>query len=260
MSPFIGCALILMLLTLGLTPALGLAPPNLPDMPTATAQPGWSKQGSSLLLYGAEGGLLDEIGLSREETATATRETRGGVSPDRRAAWTLERRLLWTPGRGKLLESRRSLRVYGSSTRPLWSDDAADWPERGDPVAFSQDSMVALVARRLGEAWSVEAREWMGGLILKAGPFPRLDSIGLASGGRFAMMRWSVTDKSDTHTFLDLKAKTRKDIESSELTLGLARFGDDGVVRSGRRDVMNFELEPAAVSTTSIPAPPAGEK
>ncbi len=74
------------------------------------------------------------------------------------------------------------------------------------------------------------------------------------------MIRWSVTDKSDTHTFLDLKAKTRRDVESSELTLGLARFGDDGVVRSGRREVMSFELEgtkqesAAAAASTSAPA------
>jgi hypothetical protein len=124
-----------------------------------------------------------------------------------------------------------------------------DWPEKGEPVAFSSDSKVVLIARHLGESWSVEARDWAGGVRLKAGPFPRLVSIALAPGGRYAVARWGVPDKSDTHSFFDLWTKERKDIETSDLTLGLARIGDDGVVRSGRRAVFTFET---AASTSSL--------
>jgi hypothetical protein len=155
----------------------------------------------------------------------------------------LERRLTWNTSRNKLLESRRVLKIHGSTGQTLWSDETADWPEKGDPAMFSADSQVVLIASHLGESWSVEARDWTGGSKLKAGPFPRLVSISLAPGGRYAVARWGVPDKSDTHSFFDLWTKARKDIETSDLTLGLARIGDDGVVRSGRRDVFAFTTE-----------------
>jgi hypothetical protein len=128
-----------------------------------------------------------------------------------------------------------------------------DWPEKGEPVAFSNDSKVVLIACHFGESWAVEARDWTGNVKFKAGPFPRLVSIALTPGGRYAVARWGVPDKSDTHSFFDLTTKTRKDIETSELTLGLARIGDDGVVRSGRRDVFRFDMDK---STTSVNARP----
>ena len=227
-------------------PAAAADAPPLPDQPTSVSTPGWSRQGKSLLLYGPDGALASEVGLSREEHSSYTREVLGGVAADARAAWTLERKLNYTPSRSKLLESRRLLRVYGSSGQSLWTDDAADLPEQGDPIAFSADSKVMLLARHVGEAWTVEARDWAGGVLFKAGPFQRLHSISLAPGGRFAAVRWNVADKSDTYTFLDVQAKARQDIETAELTLGLARIGDDGVARSGRREVLRFPLEPAA--------------
>lgn len=234
---------------LALAAAAGAQAPPLPDMAVSRSKPGWTTQGRSLLLYDKDGALSAEIGLLREENGAITREVRGAASPDGRLAWTLERRLTWNLPRTKLLESRRVLKVHGSLGQTLWSDDAADWPETGEPIAFSSDSKVALLARRVGETWSVEARDWTGVTTLKAGPFPRLVSIGLAPGGRYAVARWAVPDKSDTHAFLDLASKTRKDIETSELTLGLARIGDDGVVRSGRRVVFSFEAE-----TSTAPA------
>lgn len=226
--------------------------PVLPDMPVSRSTPGWSKQGKSLVLYDDQGALSFEIGLLREESGASTREVIGEPSPDGTAAWTLERKLVWNRSRGKLLESRRLLRVHGSTGQVLWSDDAVDIPEKGEPVVFSDDSKTVLIARRLGEAWSVEARDWTGGVKLKAGPFPRLVHIALAPAGRYAVARWSVTDKSDTHSFFDLATGARKDIETSDLTLGLARLGDDGVVRSGRRDVYSFT---AQASTQAAGAP-----
>ncbi|MCR4295637.1 MAG: hypothetical protein NUW21_08895 [Elusimicrobia bacterium] len=229
-----------LLLALALALTASAAPPVLPDMAVGHSTPGWSKQGRSLVLYDAAGELSFEIGLLREDNGPVTREVTGDVSPDGRAAWTLERKLTWNNSRSRLLESRRVLKIHGTAGQTLFSDDAVDLPEKGEPVVFSSDSKVILLALHFGESWSVEARDWTGGTALKAGPFPRLVSIALTPGGRYAVARWGVPDKSDTHSFFDLWTKARKDIETSDLTLGLARIGDDGVVRSGRRDVFNF--------------------
>lgn len=214
--------------------------PTLPEMAVGHSTPGWSKQGKSLVLYDAEGSLAFEIGLLREENGPVTREVLGDVSPNGEAAWTLERKLTWNPQRNKMLESRRVLKIHGSTGQVLWSDDSVDWPEKGDPVLFSNDSKIVMIACHFGESWGVEVRDWAGSTRLKSGGFPRLVSIALAPGGRYAVARWGVPDKSDTHSFFDLWTKARKDIETSDLTLGLARIGDDGVVRSGRRDVFTF--------------------
>jgi hypothetical protein len=224
-------------------PARAADAPALPDMAVSHSTPGWSKQGKSLVLYDADGELSFEIGLLREENGVVTREVLGDASPDGTAAWTLERKLTWNSARNKMLESRRILKIYGSAAQIMWSDDSVDWPEKGDPAVFSNDSKVVLIACHFGESWSVEARDWTGGSKMRVGPFPRLVSISLAPGGRYAVARWGVPDKSDTHTFLDLWTKARKDIETSDLTLGLARIGDDGVVKSGRRDVFSFATE-----------------
>ena len=234
-------------------PASAADAPALPDMAVSRSTPGWSKQGRSLVLYDAEGALSFEVGLTREENGPSTHEVLGEPSPDVRAAWTLERKLTWNPSRLKLLESRRSLKIHGSSGQILWSDDMTDWPEKGDPVAFSNDSQVVMIARHIGEAWSVEIRDWTGGVKLTAGPFPRMISIAIAPGGRYAVARWGVMEKSDTHSFFDLWTKARKDIETSDLTLGLARIGDDGVVRSGRRDVFSFATAKTTATTNGGP-------
>jgi hypothetical protein len=231
------------------------APVELTDMAPAKAAPGWTRQANSLLLYGDDGGLLQELPLrTPDETGTVSRETLGGVSPDSRLAWTLERRLTWTPGRTKVLDSQRTFKVYGTSGQELWRDSAADLPERGAPVLFSADGKTLLLARRGDDGWRAEARGWMGGTIAALGPYPRLISMALTPNGRFALARWGVPDKSDTHTFLDLATKATKDVQSSELLLGLARIDDDGTVRSGPRVVFSFA--PPAVS--SAPAASTG--
>ena len=225
---------------------------SLPDLPPAGGAPGWSRQGNSLLLYDASGALAQELPLrDPNETGADERETLGGVSPDRRLAWTLDRTLLWTAGRTRLLESRRLLSVYGDGGRALWKDEEADLPERGDPVLFSKDGTVLLIARRGDDGWRAEARSWTGSVIRSVGPFPRLVSMALTPNGRYLLARWRVPDKSDTHTFVDLKTGARKDVASSDLLLGLARVDDDGVVRSGPRVVFAFS---AAVSTAAVAA------
>lgn len=235
------------------------APAELAEMAPARSAPGWTRQANSLLLYGEDGGLSEELPLrGPDDTGTVSRETLGGISPDARLAWTLERKLTWTPGRTKVLESHRTFKVFGTGGAELWRDSAADVPERSAPVLFSADSKTLLLARRGDDGWRVEARSWLGQTLATLGPYPRLISMALTPGGRYALARWGVPDKSDTHTFLDLGSKKSKDVQSSDLVLGLARIGDDGVVRSGSRTVFTFEAPAStatALSTTTAPAP-----
>ena len=118
-------------------------------------------------------------------------------------------------------------------------------------MIFSADGQTLLLARRAAEDWSVEARTWMGVIVAGVSPFPRLISMALTPNGRFALARWGVLDKSDTHTFFDIKAKKRQDVPSSTLMLGLARIGDDGVVRSGSKVVLSFETEVSSAPTAA---------
>jgi hypothetical protein len=226
------------------------APPlPLEEMAPSRSTPGWSRQASSLLLYGDDGALAQELPLHEADeggTGTTARETLGGVSPDARMAWTLERRLVYSPGRTKLLESHRLFRVFGAAGAELWRDEAVDLPERGSPALFSADGKTLLLSKRTDEGWSAEARTWLGQVVATIGPFPRLISMALTPNGRYALARWGVPDKSDTHTFIDLASKTRRDVPSSDLILGLARVDDDGVVRSGSKIVFAFDV---AVST-----------
>ncbi len=228
----------------------GAAPPPLVgDMAPSKATPGWSHQGHSLVLYGPDGGLLQELPLRAPDAdGTVSRETLGGAAPDGRLAWTLDRKLVWSPGRTKLLESHRQFKAYGTAGIELWHEDSVDLPERGDPVAFAADGKTLLFARRADDGWYAEARDWLGNALAAVGPFPRLISMTLTPNGRYALARWAVPDASDTHTFLELKTKRRKDVASSDLVLGLARIGDDGVARSGSRVVFDFNASTAAAA------------
>ena len=223
--------------------AFAASGPELAEMAPSSSAPGWTRQANSLLLYGEDGSLTMELPLHEPDDAgTVTRETVGGVSPDGRVAWTLDRRLVWSPGRTRLLESHRTLKTFGTSGQELWRDEAADLPERGDPVLFSKDGRTLLLARRADDGWSVQSREWLGSVKASIGPFPRLISMFLTPNGRFALARWGVPDKSDTHTFVDLATKARRDVQSSDLVLGLARINDDGAVISGSKAVFAFDL------------------
>jgi hypothetical protein len=234
------------LVLLGGPAAAGDAPapqPALSEMAPSKNAPGWSRQANSLLLYGEDGSLTQEIPLREPDDAgTVSRETLGGVSPDARLAWTLDRRLVWTPGRTKVLESHRTFKAFGTTGQELWRDEAVDLPERGEGVLFSADGRTLLLARRGDDGWSAQSRSWLGAPGASIGPFPRLISMALTPNGRFALVRWGVPDKSDTHTFVDLATSARRDVQSSDLVLGLARIGDDGVVKSGSKTVFAFEL------------------
>ncbi|MEK7384139.1 MAG: hypothetical protein AAB262_12750 [Elusimicrobiota bacterium] len=225
--------------------------PVLADMAPTRSSPGWTKQGASLLLYDLDGSLSQELPLRSGEDGGLPREMRGGTSADGRLAWTLESRQTWNPLKGKTPQTHRLLRLYGSAGQELWKDEGVDLPERGQPLIFSADGQTLLLARRAGDDWSVEARTWMGVLRAGVGPFPRLISMALTPNGRFALARWGVIDKSDTHTFFDITAKKRRDVPSSSLLLGLARIGDDGVARSGSKVVLSFETEVSSAPTAA---------
>ena len=230
--------------------------PQIPleEMAPSHSTPGWSRQSTSLLLYGDDGSLQQELPLHDADeagTGTTSRETLGGVSPDGAMAWTLERRLTWTPGRTKVIESHRVFHLYGSTGAELWREESVDVPERGAPVLFSKDGKTLLLAERAGDGFTAEARTWMGQVIATLGQWPRLISMALSPNGRFALARWSVPDKSDTHSFIDLQTKARRDVPSSDLVLGLARVGDDGVVRSGSKVVFAFDVSTSSGVATS---------
>jgi hypothetical protein len=248
--------------------AVAAGPARADDAPAAetiSARPtaGWSRQANSLLLHGGDGALTQELPLHEPDNSGASltsRETVGGVAPDATMAWTLDRRLVWSPGRTKLLESHRLFRMYGIEGAELWRDESVDLPERGDAVLFSSDSKTLLLSRRSGDEWTAEARTWMGLSLGVIGPFPRLISMALTPNGRYALARWGVPDQSDTHAFVDLVGKTRRDVSSSDLVLGQARIGDDGVVRSGAKIVFSFEVaasSPPAVSSPTASSAPA---
>lgn len=230
-------------------------PPTLSEMAPARSAPGWTRQANSLLLYGEDSSLIEEKPLRQaDDSGSTAHETLGGVSPDARLAWTLDRKLVWTPGRTKLLESQRQFKLYGTSGQELWRDDLVDLPERGEPVLFSTDGRVLLLCHHGGDGWTAEARSWLGAMLGHIGAYPRLISMALTPNGRFALARWGVPDKSDTHTFMDLSTKVRRDVQSSDLVLGLARIDDQGVVRSGSKVILSFDL---AVSSGNAPAIPA---
>ena len=248
-------AVLLVSLLAGASRADDAPAPQLPleEMAPSHSTPGWSRQANSLLLYGDDGSLQQELPLHdavEAGTGTISRETRGGVSPDGRMAWTLERRLTWSPGRTKVVESHRTFHLYGSAGAELWREESVALPERGEPVVFSTDGKTLLLAERYGDGFIAEASTWMGQIIATLGSWPRLISMALSPNGRFAMARGAVPDKSDTHSFIDLVTKVRRDVPSSDLVLGLARVGDDGVVRSGSKTVFAFDL-----TVSSAPAP-----
>ena len=233
-----------MSLATGLAALALIAGPAWADDPAPPPSPaGWTRQATALLLYGADGALLKEIPLPEPENSdAASREIFGGASPDRRLAWTLERRLVWSRGRGKLLESRRQFQLYGDTGAGLWGDASVDVPERGDPTQISADGKVLLLSRREKDGWRAEAHGWLGQTIASMGPFPRLIMMALTPNGRYVLARWNVPDVSDTHAFLDLRTKDRHDVASSDLVLGAASIGDDGVVRSGSKIIYSFEV------------------
>lgn len=237
-----------------------------PSTSTANDE-GWVKQASSLLLYDPEGSLINEIGLSNSDLAPATAlEISGGVSPKgaqgrSRFAWVLERRTEWNPPRTKKLAVRHSFRFMGSTGKELWTSAEIEAPEIGEPVAFSADGEVLIAALRgapvgpyvktssaAAKGWTAAIKSYIGNTLLEAGPFPRLREVALTPNGKYALIRWYDTDKSATHTFIEIASKKRQDLDSEKFIGRATRLSDDGKILAGDKVLFDF-----AASTSTRP-------
>ena len=220
---------------------------------------GWFTSGASLLYYDEKGDLAAEHPLVDEEqpeqsgNRVTTHSVIGGASPNARFGWTLERTTTWNQDRTKVYGSRRLLRVYGSEGKELWATSQADVPPNGVPLMFSADGTVLIVALRSDEGWTAQIKGWAGNTLYEVGPVPRIELMTLTRNGRYAMVRWNVPDQSATHTFVEVPTKTRQDIPSSELYLGLAKIGEDGKVYSGKRFVFDFAAAPKKGEIPGLP-------
>lgn len=211
------------------------------DAAKTRPKPGWIKAPKSLLYYDEKGALSGEIGLGRwEETAAAgigVKTLEGGVSPNARFAWTLESRELWNTAKIKRLESKRLLRFYGAGGKELWNDAAAAPPPEGPPLVFSANGETVLLAVRREGVWHASVRNYLGGTLFEAGPFPNLEALQISPNGLYGAARWNDLEHGSAHTFLDVKNRNRQDVASSEFLLGRAEIDDTGRVK-GRGKVL----------------------
>lgn len=216
---------------------------------TAAAQTlsseGWTKQASSLLLYDSSATLVSEIGLGHWEEAVDFRinvlEISGGVSPNKRFAWTLEKNTVWNSSRTKKIESKRLFRFLGSGGVELWRSADIDVSDSEEPVAFSANGELLLACLRLSSSsWSAALKTYVGNTLEEWGPFPVIKKLTLTPNGKYALIRWTVPDQSSTHTFVEIGTKTRKDIDSGDLLLGQARIEDDGKIFTGAKMIFDF--------------------
>lgn len=251
--------IVLALLLAGTLSAAPAAP-----APAAAPQTGWLKRGDSLLLYSADGDLADEIPLRATESSAdgkvTVHDVLGAAAKNGRFAWTLDRTRVWNASRTKLLGSKRTLRVLGSLDEEVWSTPEGDAPEGQAPVLMSDDGETLLVSLRGDAGWRVEARGYLGNVLMSVGPLSELESMQLTSDGKYALVRWRVPDKSATHTFLNIPARTRHDVPSGTLFLGRATLSGDGKVESGGKTILDLSQDKPSAATPPAPPAPAATK
>lgn len=209
---------------------------------------GWAKQASSLLLYDSSSTLVSEIGLGHWEEAVDFRinvlEISGGTSPNRRFAWTLEKNSVWNSSRTKKLEAKRLFRFFGNGGAELWRASDLDASMSDEPVSFSANGELLLVSLHQSSGtsslWKAALKTYVGNTLDEWGPFPVIKKLALTPNGKYALIRWTVPDKSSTHTFVELGTKIRKDMDSGDLILGQARIEDDGKVFTGSKMIFDF--------------------
>lgn len=216
-----------------------------PQAPAAEAPKAmWVKRKVSLLYKDQDGDIVNELPLTHNEETAGGRATvhdvSGGVSSNGRFAYVFDKSDVWNAAKTKLLSRACELRVYGSDGQRLWETPYADAPEGRQPLVFSADGETALVLLKREKGWYASLRDYLGATLLELGPFPKIDAAELTPSGRYAMVAWLVPDKDSTHTFVDVKTKTRKDIPSGDLYLGQAWIGDDGKVVSDKKVVFDF--------------------
>ncbi len=217
-----------------------------PSPSSTKAKQGWRAAESSLLLYDRNGELYNEIGLGewREELGEnlyLRRRMLGGVSTNGRFAWHFQKLDTMRSGRvDKVVSSTRTLVYMGTSGQILWTNDLADINETAPPLIQSDDGETALVLERGEDGWTAAAYAFTGNRIMEVKASDRLEEAQLSKNGRFVLVRWSAQDLPLYYSFLDLKKKTRHDIPASDLPLGMARISEQGVVRSGKKEIYRF--------------------
>ncbi len=223
----------------------------------AAATTGWAKRGDSLLLYDAQGELANEIPLGTTEDQSSgslvVHDMLGGAARNGQFAWTLDRTRTFNSARTKLLDSKHTLKLLGSLGEEVWSSGDGDAPQGQDPVLMSDDGQTVLVSFRDKDGWRVEARGALGNTLASVAPLAELESMQLTPEGKYAVIRWRVPDKSATHTFLNIPAKTRHDVASGDLFLGRAALSADGKVESGGKVVLDLSRDKPQAEASPAP-------
>ncbi|MBI5243978.1 MAG: hypothetical protein HY922_09930 [Elusimicrobia bacterium] len=212
------------------------------SLPPAPAGGGWAATPSSLLLYSSSGKTLHELGLDyvasedMEGSFVTRRVMRGGVSKDGRFAWHWEKvTTLKRERTDTVLASTRAFAYLGTNGYRLWSDDDADAPAREDPARISDSGETVLVRELRGKEWSVAAVDFTGNRLMELGAGTRIESWSLAPTGRFAHFCWSGFEGPLVCSFLNIEARTKKDVPAADLPPGGLRVLDDGSVLAGGR-------------------------
>jgi hypothetical protein len=218
------------------------------DTAAPAPEPRWIKRGASLLYQDAAGDIVNEIPLSHTEEAGEGRQTvrdiTGEICPNGRFSYIFDKSVVWNASKTKVMGGERVLKVYGTDGQMIWQSSNADAPEGQMPLLFADDGETMLVLLHKINGWTVSIRDYLGNPKMEAGPFAKLEAANLTASGRYVMARWLIPDQIATHTFLDLKTKTRKDIPSGDLYLGKASINEDGKVVSGKKVVFDFNAPP----------------
>ena len=224
---------------------------------TPGPKPGWLRMPNSLLYYDADGNLANEIGLGRWEEASQAQVQvaviDGGISPDHRSAWILDKRTSWNSLKTTVLQSQRSLRFFDPDGKELWTEDGADSVPGSAPLVFSDDGKTCLLALRRPAGWYALVKTYPGNTLWEVGPFPRLEALQISPNGRYGLARWNDPDKSAAHSFLDLQSLTRQDVSSDRFRLGKTAIDDQGRAFSGSKLVFSFSGPAVSTAVRSSP-------
>lgn len=207
----------------------------------------WIKAPASLLLYGHDGTLANEIGLGewKEEVGKGLvneRVMRGGVSKSGRFAWHWQRvNFIRRMRDDEVLSSSRTFVYLGTQGQVLWKGDIVDAPEGLPPVRVSDDGETLIVLERGFDGWSAAGYTFTGNRIFATPELERVERFELTRNGRFAMILGSAIDKPLVYTFFDLKTKSKKMIPASDAPLGDASLSPDGRVLFGKKTVFRFK-------------------
>ncbi len=207
----------------------------------------WVQTEASLLLYGFDGSLINEIGLGRwKENAGAglinERIMLGGVSESGRFAWHWQRVEFIRRGRDdEVLSSSRTFVYLGTDGQVLWKGDIVDAPENLPPVRLSSDGESMVVLERGFDGWSAAAYTFTGNRVLATPELDRIERFELTKNGRFVMILGSGIDKPLVYNFYDLKTKLKKQMPAADAPLGKATLTEKGSVLFGKKTVFQFK-------------------